>query len=120
MEIFVFDQAKSVTSFWFHFKKPLPGRLTYTMKISFDSSQYIRIIEKYAGVSLQSDQLENNILQKDAKNGSMGIIFNILTFYEKHNSSSSSKGIEFVINNVRSVKTAGRSLVIMGEAELFI
>ena len=101
---------------WYHFREK--GEALYTINIGLDETELQQIIERYAGRSLYSSEIESVIKAKDISNRSMGLLWEILDFLSKKTDPRETE-FYWVLNNILDFRLSDGRIVISGEASKY-
>lgn len=86
--------------------------MAYRLLIPNDELDLISAVVSYAGLPIESPQLENAVVERDRIERSMGLIWRLLTLSKR--SSDAECQVVLCLNSISHVKWTGGTLVIEG------
>jgi hypothetical protein len=116
IKLFIENTEYSLESIWFHYRETSLSGNQYKIQIPIDSG-VIRIIESYSGVSILDDKLSLCVLEKDRIRLSMGLMWNLLLWFQQNGyiNKSTSEPITWTINNIKQIVIREEVVVISGD-----
>jgi hypothetical protein len=99
---------------WYHYKENADGNF-YELTINPSEKELIKIIEEYSGCNFLEIRLKDEVLKKDKRNRSNGLMWHILNHLK---SFGKQKGFDWkwVINNIENVESNDLTIKIIGRA----
>ena len=112
----IHDKQIDVKSIWYHYREK--GEVPFTLKISLDERQAIKIIERYSGLTISDPRLLSTIKKRDFTSRSMGLLWELLNLFSEKINPGDVK-FEWVLNNILDLKESNGVLLIFGEASVY-
>ncbi|MCF6408079.1 hypothetical protein L3C95_34645 [Chitinophaga filiformis] len=118
IELTVENEKLPLDAVWYHYRIESFTGHTYSLTVSLDEEEVLSLIERYAEVGIDNDMLARNILEKDEKRTSLGLIWNLLLFFKKNGYVEENKVNSscWTINNIKNVIVRDGFLILYGEA----
>lgn len=108
------DTIVDISEVWYHYNDQ--GKEKYSLQISIDELEIIKIIERYADDSLISPGLIDKIKSKDSRKRSMGLFWQVQNELIDKKDVSSKPDCFWVINNIEDIRIEDKSVKIVGWA----
>lgn len=117
IKLLINSLEEPLDSVWYHYRANSESSNFYLLLIPLTEHAIVKIIEMYAEVEIRDPYFERNILRKDQKKMSLGLIWNLFLFFRKNGyiEDVSKEPMVWTINNIKQVVVEEGYLQLSGD-----